>query len=160
MTAETRAAVDVGMMRQAIARLLPPSEDVPPGLDVPSLTEALSGYMNLLIPEVEKLAGGLPREDVPRYCALACVGEAHGKLRAQPGMGPGADVAYARKLARSLIALCDHFESLTGQVMCVACDRVIRRPDDAVPLDQVSNSGGAISARVHAACLDAPRPRR
>jgi hypothetical protein len=75
-------------------------------------------------------------------------------------MGLGGDVAYARKLARSLIALCDHFESLTGQVMCVACDRAIRRPDDAVPLDQVSNSGGAITARVHAGCVDAPRPRR
>jgi hypothetical protein len=159
---ETRrgAVVDVAGMRQTIAALLPPSEDLPAGLEVPALTETLRGYMTGLIPEVEELAGRLHRDDIPRYCALACVGEARGKLRARPAMGLGGDVAYARKLARSLIALCDHFESLTGQVMCVACDRAIRRPDDAVPLDQVSNSGGAITARVHAGCVDAPRPRR
>jgi hypothetical protein len=159
---ETRrgAVVDVAGMRQTIAALLPPSEDLPAGLEGPALTETLRGYMTGLIPEVEELAGRLHRDDIPRYCALACVGEARGKLRARPAMGLGGDVAYARKLARSLIALCDHFESLTGQVMCVACDRAIRRPDDAVPLDQVSNSGGAITARVHAGCVDAPRPRR
>jgi hypothetical protein len=140
--------------------LLPPSEDPPVGLDVPELTKNLRWYMDLLIPEVERLAGRLHRDDIPRYCALACVGEARGKLRASPSPGPGRDVAYARKLARSIAALCDHYETLSGQVMCVACDRVIRRSDDAVPLDQMSNSGGAITGRVHAACVDAPRPRR
>ena len=159
MNTETRRD-NVDVMRQTIAALLPPSEDLPTGLEVPALTETLRGHMTALIPEVEELAGRLHRDDIPRYCALACVGEARGKLRARPAMGLGGDVAYARKLARSLIALCDHFESLTGQVMCVACDRAIRRPDDAVPLDQVSNSGGAITARVHAGCVDAPRPRR
>ncbi|WP_328673180.1 DUF6415 family natural product biosynthesis protein [Streptomyces sp. NBC_00328] len=161
MNTETRReAVDVAVMRQAIAALLPPSEDLPAGLEVPALTETLRGFMTGLIPEVEELAGRLHRDDIPRYCALACVGEARGKLRSLPGMGLGGDVAYARKLARSLAALCDHFETLTGQVMCVACDREIRRPEDAVPLDQVSNSGGAITAGVHAGCADAPRPRR
>lgn len=163
MTADTRddaTVVDVVGARQTIALLLPLSDALLSGLDVEELTQALREQMDRLIPEIEKLAGRLHRDDVPRYCALACVGEARGKLRASPSAGLGGDVAYARKLARSLAALCDHFETLTGQVMCVACDRPIRRSDDAVPLDQVSSSGGAITARVHADCADAPRPRR
>ncbi|MEU4168838.1 DUF6415 family natural product biosynthesis protein [Streptomyces sp. NPDC026665] len=163
MTAETRddlAVVDVVGARQTVALLLPLPDEPPAGLDVDALTQTLREHMDRLIPEIERWAGRLHRDDVPRYCALACVGEARGKLRASPNSGPGGDLAYARKLARSLTALCDHFETLTGQVMCVACDRPIRRTDDAVPLDQVSNSGGAITARVHAECADAPRPRR
>ncbi|MGC4983949.1 DUF6415 family natural product biosynthesis protein [Streptomyces sp. DT193] len=145
-------------MRQTIALVLPPDDDPPAGVDVATLT--LRGHMELIVPEVESKALALDKDDIPRYCALACVGEARGKLRARPGMGLGGDVAYARKLARSLAALCDHFETLTGQAMCVACDRPIRRSDDTVPLDQISNSGGAITARVHTDCADAPRPCR
>ncbi|GAA5032458.1 hypothetical protein GCM10023335_74960 [Streptomyces siamensis] len=102
----------------------------------------------------------MPRDDVPRYCALACVGEARGKLRAQPGTGPGRDAAHARRLARSLIALCDHYAALTGQAMCLACDREIHTTDGAVSYDQVSNSGGGLTGRVHSDCVNAPRPRR
>lgn len=158
--AASAGAVDVLTMRQTIALVLPPDDEPPPGVDIATLTAMIRRHLELIVPEVESKALALDKDDIPRYCALACVGEARGKLRARPAMGLGGDVAYARKLARSLIALCDHFESLTGQVMCVACDRAIRRPDDAVPLDQVSNSAGAITARVHPDCVDAPRPRR
>ncbi|MGW0632097.1 DUF6415 family natural product biosynthesis protein [Streptomyces sp. NPDC002758] len=54
----------------------------------------------------------LGKDSIPRYCALACLGEARGKLRAQPSPVPGGDLAYARRLARALNALCDHFEAL------------------------------------------------
>jgi len=56
----------------------------------------------------------MPKDDIPRYCALACVGEARGKLRAGPDPGVGGDIGYTRKLARSLNALCDHWENLSG----------------------------------------------
>lgn len=101
-------------MRTSARRLLV-GDAIQPGPDeLATLTLALRGHMELLTPEVEQVAEQLPMDDIPRYCALACVGEARGKLRA--GQGPGADggVAYARKLARSLNALCDHYENLNG----------------------------------------------
>ncbi|MEU1203521.1 DUF6415 family natural product biosynthesis protein [Streptomyces sp. NPDC005813] len=146
-------------MRRAVATVLPEDQCISAEA-LAALTTRLRAYMYALAPQVEQAAGKLPRDDVPRYCALACVGDARGKLRAQPGQGPGRDLAYARKLARSLAALCDHYVTLTGQVMCVACDREIRSADDAVPYDQISNSGGAVTSRVHSNCLNAPRPRR
>lgn len=99
-------------MRSVVRRLL--AEDAPPpGLDeLETLTLQLRGHIALLIPEVEAAAGRLPKDDVPRYCALACIGEARGKLsqQARPGVDGGA--AYARRLARVLNALCDHHENL------------------------------------------------
>jgi hypothetical protein len=64
------------------------------------------------IPEVEAIAAKLPEDDVPRYCALACVGEARIRLGLEPGHGLPAEIAHAQRLARSVIALCDHYENL------------------------------------------------
>lgn len=107
---------DIDTMR-ATARLLLGPDDapdvLPPAADeVDMLTLTLRGHLELLAPEVEGAAKKLNRESIPRYCALACVGEARGKLRAQPGRGPHGPVAYARRLARVLNALCDHHEKL------------------------------------------------
>ncbi|MGW0626074.1 DUF6415 family natural product biosynthesis protein [Streptomyces sp. NPDC002758] len=49
---------------------------------------------------------------MPWYCALACLGEARGKLGTQPSPAPGGDIVYAQRLARALNALCDHFDAL------------------------------------------------
>jgi hypothetical protein len=105
---------DIETMRTSARRLLA-GDAIQPGADeLDTLTLTLRGHMELLIPDVEAAAGKQPKDDIPRYCALACVGEARGKLRA--GQGPGADggVTYTRKLARSLNALCDHWENLNG----------------------------------------------
>lgn len=97
------------------ARLFLAKDAIQPAADeLDTLTTMLRGHMELLIPEVEAVAERMPKDDIPRYCALACVGEARGKLRAQPSPGPAGDVTYAQKLARSLNALCDHHENLTG----------------------------------------------
>ncbi|WP_432187902.1 DUF6415 family natural product biosynthesis protein [Streptomyces sp. Tue6028] len=158
-TSSDAPLVDITEMRQLVAAVLPQDQEI--GAEaLAQLTEQLRTHTEVLAAQVERAAGKLPPDDVPRYCALACVGEARGKLRAQPGMGSGRDQAYARKLARSLAALCDHYSTLTGEVMCVACDRAIRSADNAVPFDQVSNSGGAVTGRVHRTCINTPRPRR
>ncbi|MEU6654541.1 DUF6415 family natural product biosynthesis protein [Streptomyces sp. NPDC046900] len=100
----------------------------------------------------------LPEDDVPRHCALACIGESRVKLRATVGDGPDQAVAYARRLARSLTALCDHYEALTGVEMCLACDRPIRDREDSVSYGQVSPSGGAACAgRIHTRCAHTVR---
>jgi hypothetical protein len=101
-------------MRSVVRRLL--AEDAqPPSLDeVETLTLQLRGHIALLIPEVEATAGRLPKDDVPRYCALACVGEARRKLSQQARPETGGSAAHARRLARVLNALVDHHENLSA----------------------------------------------
>ncbi len=109
---------DIATMRESAYILLGPDDgpDVlpPPPAEVDTLTATLRGHLELLTPEVELAAGRLHKNSIPRYCALACVGEARGKLRATPGPGAAGAAAYARRLARVLRALCDHHETLTG----------------------------------------------
>lgn len=112
--AEDNRPPDIETMRESARRLLT-ADAIQPGPDeLDTLTLTLRGHMELLAPEVEAVAGREPRDSIPRYCALACVGEARGKLRAGQGAGADGGVAYARKLARSLNALCDHWENLAS----------------------------------------------
>lgn len=93
--------------RQALALGIYMSAD-----DMLLLHEKLRGHIELMIPEVEAIAGRLGKDDIPRYCALACVGEARMKLSLEAGAGLSGEGAYARRLARVLHALCDHYENL------------------------------------------------
>ncbi|WP_199561003.1 DUF6415 family natural product biosynthesis protein [Streptomyces sp. CCM_MD2014] len=117
-TAQPRPATgtcppDITVMRETVRLLLAPNATVPPPAALDTLTATLRGHLAVLAPDVAALAAQLPEDDVPRYCALACVGEAGAKLRARPAAGPDAALRHARKLARSLAALCDHYGSLT-----------------------------------------------
>ncbi|MFF3460996.1 DUF6415 family natural product biosynthesis protein [Streptomyces sp. NPDC001984] len=117
-TAEEQSTVppDLATMRTAVDRLLDPDsvpEALPPAADeLATLTLQIRGHLAVLMPEVEQLAARMRKNSIPRYCALACLGEARGKLRAEPSPAPGGDVAYARRLARALNALCDHYDAL------------------------------------------------
>ncbi len=88
-------------------------------LEVNEATIALRSHIELLAPEVEQAAGELSEDAPTRAAALACVGEARGKLRAPEltfaGLGGG--VMYARRLARVLAALCDHYESVSTGIV-------------------------------------------
>ncbi|MEV5079894.1 DUF6415 family natural product biosynthesis protein [Streptomyces sp. NPDC056159] len=151
-------SVDVETMRQSIARLIGPDPDPPDGEELARLSERLREQMALIVPQVEQAALKRPADDVPGYCALACVGEAGRKLRMAPGRGPHGTLAYARKLARALSALCDHWEALTGVTMCLACDQPIRDGDESLPYRHVSLSGGAAGAgRLHTRCANSVR---
>lgn len=115
---QSEAPPDIATMRTAIDRLLDPDaapDALPPaGDELETLTRQLRGHMELLAPEVEQAALKLSKESIPRYCALACVGEARRRLGAEPRPSLGGPAAYARRLARSLNALCDHYEHLSG----------------------------------------------
>ncbi|WP_406175281.1 DUF6415 family natural product biosynthesis protein [Streptomyces sp. NBC_00996] len=108
---------DIDTMHETIDRLLNPDavpEVLPPTAEeLETLTSLLRGHLDLLMPEVERAAAKLAKNSIPRYCALACLGEARQRLAAQPSPAPGGDVSYARRLARALNALVDHFESLS-----------------------------------------------
>lgn len=118
MTSNDTHPLDIKVMRETAAILLEPDAApevlAPPPTELETLIPLLRSQLEWLAPEVEHAAGKLDKNSVPRYCALACVGEARGKLRAKPNPGPGGDAAYARKLARVLHALCDHYENFGG----------------------------------------------
>ncbi|MEU5339353.1 DUF6415 family natural product biosynthesis protein [Streptomyces sp. NPDC020766] len=113
--AQDQAPPDIMTMRETADRLLDPdaAADALPlaAAELDTLTRTMRGQLELLIPEIEHAAGPRPK-DVAQYCALACVGEARGKLRVEPRPGLDGAAAYARRLARVLNALCDHYERL------------------------------------------------
>lgn len=102
-----RAAIDLLLDPDAAPAVLPPA-----GEELGTLTLQLQGHLNVLLPEVEEAAKRLPRQSVPRYCALVSVGEARKRLRSVPTPGFGGPPGHARRLARTLNALCDHWEVL------------------------------------------------
>lgn len=105
------APPDIATMRASASRAL---TEAIPETELDTLTLTLRGHMEVLIPEVEALARRQPKDSIPRYCAFACVGEAYRKLRLGNGQTTPARVAVAHKLARSVNALCDHYENLGG----------------------------------------------
>ena len=117
--ASDTAPLAIAMMRETVNRLLDPDavpEALPPTADeLETLALLLRGHLDLLMPEVEQQAARLPKDSIPRYCALACLGEARGRLRTAPSPVSGGDLAYARRLARTLNALCDHYEHLRSE---------------------------------------------
>ncbi|MEU3340681.1 DUF6415 family natural product biosynthesis protein [Streptomyces sp. NPDC006668] len=108
---------DIATMRDTASLLLGPDDGpdaLPPAADVDTLTLALRGHLEVILSDVEQAAGPRPTS-VAAYCALACVGEARRKLTIQPRPELGSRVAYGRRLARVLLALCDHYEQLGGE---------------------------------------------
>lgn len=105
--------LDVPTMRETAARLLSEDAELPSLEELETTTLLLRGMIMVAIPEVETAAGKLPEDDVPRACALACVGEAQMRLRLEPSNGTlPACVAHAQRLARSVRALTDHYVNL------------------------------------------------
>lgn len=115
---EDRDPLDIATMRTVVERLLDPDavpKTLPPAhAEIETLTLQLRGHLELLLPEVEETADRLPRSSIPRYCALACAGEARERLRTGPSSRFGGPTGHARRLARTLNALLDHWETLTG----------------------------------------------
>ncbi|MFJ8191646.1 DUF6415 family natural product biosynthesis protein [Streptomyces sp. NPDC096094] len=127
---------------------------------VKSFDHDLRDYLDELIPSIEQLAAA-HSDEAPAKVALASVGEARRRLGVPEAAGLLGEFERVKQLARSVAALCDHYDALTGVVMCLACDLTIASGDDSLPYDQGSPSGGAVrSGRVHARCVNVGRPRR
>ncbi|MER7182924.1 DUF6415 family natural product biosynthesis protein [Streptomyces hyaluromycini] len=106
---------DIATMRATAARLL--AFDAKPirTEELETLRIAMRGQIELLIPAVEALAAGFPKGDFPRECALAGAREASTRLRLGVGGSSPVRMSVSMKLARSVVALCDHFENLGGR---------------------------------------------
>lgn len=124
-------------------------------------SEDLTGFIEQLMPMVESLAERLPPSDVPAQVAMAGVGEARRRLYKPQAAGLNGETDRVKRLARSVVALCDHHSALTGARTCLACDKQIDEGQTWLPYDKVSPSGGAMQAgRIHTACASTGRPRR
>ncbi|MBP8536478.1 DUF6415 family natural product biosynthesis protein [Streptomyces sp. MK37H] len=106
--------LDFQTMRASTRRLLAEGAELLSLEEVETLTLRLRGHIMVTVPEVEEMAGRLPRNDTRRACARACIGEARMRMRLEPGATLPARIAHAQRLARSVNALCDHNESLGG----------------------------------------------
>ncbi|MFH8701974.1 DUF6415 family natural product biosynthesis protein [Streptomyces chartreusis] len=114
---QAQAPPDIAMMRATAAPVLGPDDGPhafpPSSAALETLDSTLRGHLQLLIPDVQRAAGSR-RKDVQTYCALACVGEARGKLTVPTAGASAVRVCHIRRLARVLLALCEHYERLTG----------------------------------------------
>jgi hypothetical protein len=109
-----------------------------------------------LIPEVEKLTGACDEDDMRGKVALAGAGEARRRSLEIERAGLTDEFERVKRLARSVVALCDHYATLTDTAMCLVCDTPIRDGHDTIPYDRVSPSGGAKrSGRIHLGCANA-----
>lgn len=112
--------VDVATMRQTVNVLLDPdaAPDVfpPSGAELETLTATIRGHIEILAPEVEAAARELKPNSIRRHGILSCVWEANSRLEAEPSKRYGGPVGNARRLARSLNALLDHYEALGSEV--------------------------------------------
>ncbi|MDX3529683.1 DUF6415 family natural product biosynthesis protein [Streptomyces sp. ID05-39B] len=110
--------LDLATMRENVTLLLDPDgtpvPQPPSGAELDTLTERLRGHLELLIPEVERAVGRLEKQSVTRYCMLACLGDARLRLRAEPTPRYNGPIGHARRLARAVTALCEHYEQATS----------------------------------------------
>lgn len=159
MTAGEKVAVDAAAIRAAAAGYL--NGDVLPRYEIiKCLSAELRRRAWTLIKEIEGIASVRPDEMVVKV-ALAAVEGAQGRLSEIEHAGLLGEHERVQRLARSVLALCDHFEALTGTVMCLACDQKIEDTDESVPYDHVRSSAGAINpGRIHARCASKGRPCR
>ncbi|MFH8716239.1 DUF6415 family natural product biosynthesis protein [Streptomyces zaomyceticus] len=113
---EQTMPLDVQTMRATALRLLGDDAERLPLEELDSLTQALRGMLMLLLPEVTAAADRHPKGDMPRVCALVGVEEAWRRLRTRsvPAASPWA-LRHAQRLARSVMALTDHYVNLGGQ---------------------------------------------
>ncbi|MFJ7075501.1 DUF6415 family natural product biosynthesis protein [Streptomyces sp. NPDC098781] len=111
-------------MRAAAAWLL--DQAVPLGRETLKLFDQdFRLFLALVIPHIERMTDGRPEEDVTARTALAGVAEARNRLIESETTGQISELGRVRGLAGSVVALCDHFDALSGITRCR-----VRDPED------------------------------
>ncbi|MFE3247716.1 DUF6415 family natural product biosynthesis protein [Streptomyces sp. NPDC059209] len=105
---QSTVPLDISTMTNTAAALLDDVAEPPVGEALVLFTLQLRGHLNLLLPELEQRCDVAAPRDVA--CAQAGIGEARRRLAADPSsLGPA---RHATLLARSVMALCRHFQRL------------------------------------------------
>lgn len=172
----TSAAVedppDLTTMRATARQLLAPDAPRPAADALETLILTVRGHIEVMLPEVEAAAARVGEDEVMHWCALACVGEARRKLGARRGLEQGSALGYARKLARSLNALCDHYLNLADPVArpdlvayrhllehCSECRTCLSVDDDGRNVGEPCDTGDRLSEAYREARRALPSPR-
>ncbi|MEU0967852.1 DUF6415 family natural product biosynthesis protein [Streptomyces sp. NPDC005917] len=108
--------LDIPTMRATARRLLAADAGEPAADEVPVLLSTLRGHLELIVPVVERCAAFKPDDDqrwmAPVNCAIIAAADTRRAMSAEIHPGADAAVRHARRLARRLNAMCDHFETL------------------------------------------------
>lgn len=71
-------------------------------------------FLEVLIPQIDRLAGECPKDDAHVRVASAGVCEARRRLGSAERPGLVGEFERVKRLGRSVVALCDHHDALTG----------------------------------------------
>ncbi|MER7798989.1 DUF6415 family natural product biosynthesis protein [Streptomyces parvulus] len=106
------SAPDIARVRATARQLLAADAEPPEREELAEMTALLREDIASLIPAVEALTRTLPETDIPRACALACIGEARMRLRLGEGDTDLVRQSVAVRMARTANALADHHQTL------------------------------------------------
>jgi len=154
---EADTQLDIAAMRQDAAELLDESAPLIRYDDVKKAEQRYRENLTQLIPELEVAAVRWPEGDAPAKVARAGIGEARRRLTEIEAVGLAGEVRRIRRLARSIVSLCDHYDALTGLRMCAVCDKPITADQESAPYDLFRSSSGGPTSDAHARCLPPPR---
>jgi hypothetical protein len=120
---------------------------------VKSFEADFRAFIEQMVPQIAKRAATQSADDVPANVALAAIAEARSRMGEPEATGLQGEVERVKRLARSVVSLVGHHDSLLGIRMCLLCDRLIDGDDTWEPHGVGRPPGGAArSGRVHAAC--------
>lgn len=109
----SKTGPDVAAMRADAAVLLG-DDMLPRWEEVQRLAHLYRRHVLQLIPAVEAGIARQTPDDVPAAVARACIDEARRRLNEIESPGLDGETKRTRRLARSVLALTDHWESLGG----------------------------------------------
>lgn len=115
--------VGIGSMRAAACWFID-RPTLPRHGDVARFDRDFRRHLDQLLPLIEELADRRDSGDIPaRAAALAGVREARRWLTEPEAAGLTGEVARVKRLACVVLALCDHYDTLTGNTACPPRDR-------------------------------------
>jgi len=84
---------------------------------------------------------------------MAGMSEAQRRLKEIEAVGLAGEVRRVRRLARSVVSLCDHHGTLTGLRMCPVCDKPITADQEPMPYDLFRSCNSGPTSDAYARCL-------
>ncbi|MEV2195969.1 DUF6415 family natural product biosynthesis protein [Streptomyces phaeochromogenes] len=150
---EADTQLDVAAMRRGASGLLDENAPLIRYEELKASEHRYRGNLTWLLREVDAAIAVRPEDDVQAKVAMAGISEALRRLKEIEAVGLAGEVRRVRRLARSVVSLCDHYGTLTGLRMCAVCDQPITAGQKSTPYDMFRTSGGGPTSDAHARCM-------